>query len=119
MSQVRAEAAGGDGSLDGVAVDARVLHEDGLAFSGGGVAGELLLGRLLLLLDPNRKLLRRLRVDAKEHLRVLGAAILSTLAEIEACRLWIDPHNVDSIWKQVSLARKTWYPEAVGHIGGR
>src|ERR1700735_2622483 len=106
MSQIGAEAAGGDCSFDGVAVNACVLHEDRLALGGSYIAGEVLLGWLLLLLDPCREILRCLRVDAKEHFCMLGATVLSTLAEIKSCRLWIDPHNVDPIWKQVSLPRK-------------
>src|SRR3984957_12432420 len=119
MRQIRTEATSRDCSCDRMAVDAGVVHEDGLPFCSGRVSAEILLGGLLLLVYPGGKILRGLRVDAKQHLGVLRPTVLCTLSEIETCLGRIHPHYIDAVWNHIHLSRKAWHPEAMGYIGGR
>src|ERR1700677_2826624 len=102
-----------------MAVDARVMHEDRLALCCRGIAGKVLLRGLLLLAYPRRKVFRRLRIDAQQHLCMLGPAVLRALAKIKACLRWIDPHGVNAIWNHVRLARQPRHPETMVRIRRR
>src|SRR5690349_20082745 len=75
------------------------------------------LRRLLLRSDPPVEVPLRLNYYADQHVRVLGPAILGTIAKERALPPGIDPHVVDAIWNQVSLPRNARHPEAVDYIG--
>ena len=72
------------------AVDRAVAaHDDGkvlaqmLSFGRQRVADKVLITRPLLPFDPVGEILRGLRIDAQQHLRVLSSTILRTLSQIE------------------------------------
>src|SRR5579863_746305 len=77
------------------------------------------LRRFRLFANPLLELIWRVDVNTEKHLRVLGAAILSTLAEKNAGFIGIDPHVVDAVWNQVRLSRQTWDPKTVVRIRGK
>src|SRR6202046_2976776 len=97
MSQVGPELAGSAGSADRVTVDA----------SGGFKRAPALDRtltrdcRTLLLLDPTVELLARLHVNTQQHLGMLHAAILRTLAEVETGLVRVDPTAVGVVRNQI------------------
>src|SRR5271163_2057256 len=72
-----------------------------------------------LFLGPLFEFIWRVNVNAEKHLGVLGAAILGTLANINAWFIWIDPHVVFTVGNQVGLSSQTWDPKTVVGIRGR
>ena len=62
---------------------------------------------------PAVELIARLHIDTKEHLGVLSAAVLGTLADVHAGFVWLHPHGVDAIGDEVGLAGELRNPEAV------
>ena len=119
VRQVRPEAPRRRRARNRVAVDAGVVHEHGLAFSGSRVAGKTLHGGLLLLIDPRRKVRRRLRINTDQHLGMLHSAKLRALAQEQAGLLRIEPHRVYAVGNHIRLARQPRHPEAVRHIHRR
>jgi hypothetical protein len=97
-----------------VAADARSAQEGAAALLNRGVGRR----RLALLLHPAGKLLGGLDDDAQQHVRVLGATVLSTLTEVRARRERLYPRAVGSVGDHVGLARKPRDPEAMGDVGG-
>ena len=69
-------------------------------------------------LDPAIEILARVHVDAQQHLRVLGPAVLRALPEVQPRLLGVDPHLVHAVRDEVRLARQTRDPEAVRDVGG-
>ena len=109
VSEIRAEAAIGDGAGDRMAIDASSFFEDVATGSDGtGRIGNLFLGG-----NPFAETFWRINVDAKEHLGVLSAAVLGTLADVHAGFVWFHPHGVDAIGDQVGLAGELRNPETV------
>src|SRR5271156_1487950 len=113
MREVRPETPVGDGSCDGVAVDACRSLENAAAFRDRVIAD----GRLLLLLDPLVELFRRIHINPQEHLGMLDAAILSALAKIESCLLRVDPGLIRVVRNQVRLSGQPGHPKTVIGIG--
>ena len=74
--------------------------------------------RLALRLHPAVKVSARLDVNPKQHLGVLRAGVLCTLAEIDPRLVRVNPHMINPIGDQVSLARQARHPEAVVRVGG-
>jgi len=114
MREVRTESAVGHCARHGVAVDAGGRLEYPLSLS-DRVIYEC---RLALLLNPPVKFVPRLDINTQQHLGVLGSAVLNTLAEVNSCRLRVDPHSVGVIGNQISLTSQPWDPKTVVSIGG-
>src|ERR1700723_768548 len=109
MCKVRSETSRSRLAWDGVGVHARLPLEDHSSCRYGCV----LLGRVLLILNPGIELLWRIDVYTQQHHRVLRTAELSALPEIEPRLLGIHPHCVHMICDQICLSSQLRDPEAV------
>src|SRR5580692_3191791 len=115
MSQIRTEASVRYRSRNGMAIDASRCFKNPATF----LRTLTHLCRFRLLLNPLFELIWRVNVNTEEHLGMLGAAILGTLADENACFVWIDPHVVYTVWNQVGLSSQTRDPKTVVRIRGK
>src|SRR5712671_2756334 len=115
MRQIRTEPAGCHRAADGVAIYACGCLEDASACD----LLRILIRSPLLVSDPGFKNFGGVYRDAEEHLRVLRAAILRALAEIDARLVRVYPHFIYAIRNQVCLSGKLRNPETVISVGGK
>src|SRR6266550_926064 len=113
MRKVRAKASIRGGSPHRMAVHASIGFKDSPARDCAWVFDS----GLLLSANPGGKILRPIHRNPEQHLRVLGSAVLGTLAKKDACALRIHPHSVGVIRNEVGLACKLRHPKAVVGIG--
>src|SRR5258708_39303207 len=115
MRQIRAEPAGCRRAADSVAIYARGCLEDASAC----YLLRILIRNPLLLSDPGLETFGSVYRHAEKHFRVLRAAILRALAEIDARLVRVHPHFVYAIRNRVCLSGKLSNPEAVIGVGGK
>ena len=72
--------------------------------------------RRLLLAYPAIEILRRVNINAQQHLRVLRAAILRALSDEKAGALRLNPHLILTIRNEVRLARQPRHPKTVHDV---
>src|SRR6267142_3339932 len=114
MRQIRTESAGCRRAANGVAIYARGCFEDTSACD----LLRILIRSPLLVSDPALKIFGSVYRDAEKHLRVLRAAVLGALAEIDPPLVRVYPHFVYAVRNQVCLSGKLRNPEAVIGVGG-
>src|SRR6266404_2377211 len=114
MCQIRTEPAGCHRAADSVAIYARRCLEDTSACD----LLRILIRNPLLLSDPGLEIFGSVYRHAEEHLRVLRAAILRALAEIDARLVRVHPHFVYAVRNQICLPGKLRNPETVIGVGG-
>src|ERR1051325_7121977 len=112
MRQIRSKASISHSAIDPMTIDAGGLLENQTA-SG---RARIVLGQLLLLLDPAVEFLARIHINAEQHLCMLGATVLGALAEKQSGALRLNPHRVYFIRDEVRLAGQARYPEAVHNV---
>src|SRR5882724_6663579 len=112
MREVWSKSSVPDGATDRMAIDTGGSFENQFASRRGWTA----LRGLLLLLHPSVKILTRVHIDAEQHLRVLGAAVLGTLPEVQSGAFRLNPHRVHLVGDEIRLARKTGHPEAMHNV---
>ena len=109
VSEIRTKLSGCRRSRDRVTVHAGLRFENSSPCRHRGI----LLRRLLLIFNPRGELVWRVDVYTQQHQRVLRAAELRTLAEIQPRFLRIHPHAVHTIRDQIRLASQLRNPKAV------
>src|ERR1700730_14455823 len=112
MRQIRTESSRSPRSADRVTVHARGRFENVLA-----CALVLVAYGLLLRENPILECFGAVHRHLEKHLRVLRAAILRTLSQIDSRALRVHPHFIYPVRDQVRFPSKLWYPEAVIGIG--
>src|SRR4030095_9547961 len=112
MSEIRAKSSVSHGAINTVTIDAGSLLEN----QPPGSRARIVLGEFLLLCYPTVEVLAAVHIYAEQHLRVLRAAVLGTLAEEQPGALRFNPHRVDFIGDQVRLAGETRHPETVHDV---
>src|SRR5712675_280170 len=115
MRQIRTEPAGCHRAAHRVAIYARGCLEDASACD----LLRILIRNPLLLSDPGLKIFGSVYRHAEKHCRMLRAAILRALAEIDPRLVRIHPHFVYAIRNQVCLSSELRNPKAVISVGGK